>query len=340
MHLGKLLFTCLLWLSVLATLEIGKAASQVVAAEYNPVDITEWVVPWNQTRPRDSYVAQDHRVWFVGQSGDYIAVLDPKDGTFQQYPLNSGTGPHNLIVDPKGMVWYAGNRAAHIGRLDPTTGRIAKYPMPNSDAADPHTLVFGQGNDLWFTVQQGNFVGLLAMDSGSIELTPLLTQNARPYGIVIDASHSPWFTEFGTNKIGTIDPETQSVREISLSRAEARPRRLAITADGAVWYVDYAEGYLGRYNRTTKTVKEWRSPGGENSRPYGMTVDDKNQVWYVETGLFPNRLVGFDSRAEKVFSITNIESGGGTVRHMMYHQPSHTVWFGTDANTIARVKLP
>jgi len=308
--------------------------------ELNPLDITEWKVPWEQTRPRDPYVDQQNLVWFVGQTGDYIAALDSKSGMFEQFPLDPGTGPHNLIVDDQGLVWYAGNRAAHIGKLDPATSHITKYPTPNSSAGDPHTLVFGKPNEIWFTVQQGNYIGHLEMDTGNILLTPLLTPNARPYGIVVDATHKPWFTEFGTNKLGTIDSKTKSVREISLPRKEARPRRLAITSDQAVWYVDYAEGYLGKFISTTKKVEEWRAPGGEDARPYGMTVDDKDRVWFVETGMHPNRLVGFNTKTQEVISITNIKSGGGSVRHMTYHQPTQTIWFGTDANTIGRAKMP
>ena len=316
------------------TLAAGKQA------ELNPVNITEWKVPWENTRPRDPYVDQQNRVWFVGQTGDYIAVLDIEASMFEQFPLEHGTGPHNVIVDEQGIIWYAGNRAAHIGKLNPARNHITKYAMPNSSASDPHTLVFGKPNVIWFTVQQGNYIGQLETDTGSVLLTPLLTQNARPYGIVVDATDTPWFTEFGTNKLGTVDSKTKSVREISLPRKTARPRRLGITSDSAIWYVDYAEGYLGRYIPTTKKVKEWRSPGGEEARPYGMAIDNQDRVWYVETGVYPNRLVGFDTKAKRVISITNIQSGGGTVRHMVYHQPTHTIWFGTDANTLARVTLP
>ena len=74
--------------------------------------------------------------------------------------METGTGPHNLIVDTEGQVWYAGNRTAHIGKLDPNTGEITKYDMPDPLATDPHTLVFGKKDEIWFTVQQGNFVGV------------------------------------------------------------------------------------------------------------------------------------------------------------------------------------
>lgn len=34
------------------------------------------------------------------------------------------------------------------------------------------------------------------------------------------------------------------------------------------------------------------------------------------------------------------ESGGGAVRHMVFHAPSREIWFGTDTNTIGRIKVP
>ena len=306
----------------------------------NPVEITEWPVPWEHTRPRDPFVDQHNRVWFVGQRGDYIGVLDPNTGRFKQYPLEPGTGPHNLIVDDQDQVWYAGNRAAHIGKLDPTTGHIIKHAMPDPAADDPHTLVFGKLHEIWFTVQGGNFTGNLRMDTGRIHLIPLPTSHARPYGIVVDRAYTPWFTEFGTNKLGTIDRDTHSVREVELPRKNARPRRLAITSDGAVWFVDYAEGYVGRLMPSSGKIEEWQAPGGDNARPYGMAADENERVWFVETGSFPNRLVGFDTREKIVLSITPIKSGGGSVRHMVYHKPTQTLWFGTDTNTIARVTLP
>jgi virginiamycin B lyase len=82
-------------------------------------------------------------------------------------------------------------------------------------------------------------------------------------------------------------------------------------------------------------------PEGGSALPYAMTADDQNRVWVVETGPQPNRLVGFDPASQKFFSVTPIaESGGLTVRHMIYHAGTKAIWFGTDANTIGRARLP
>ncbi|MFQ5982855.1 MAG: lyase [Woeseiaceae bacterium] len=306
------------------------------------VDIREWEVPWTHTRPRDPFVDASGRVWFVGQAGHYVANLEPSTGEFARYDLEPGTGPHNLIVSEDGSnttVWYAGNLKSHIGRLDPGTGTIEKIMMPDSKARDPHTLVFDSAGDIWFTVQGGNFVGKLATQTEEVSLTAVPTQGARPYGIVINSKDEPWVVEFGSNKLIRIDKDDLTLEEIELPDERSRPRRLQVTSDDNVWYGDYALGRLGRYEPDERKFTDWALPSGKNSRPYGMAVDKHDRLWIVETGVSPNRLIGFDTRSEAFLSETDIPSGAGSVRHMYYFEPTGEVWFGTDTNTIGRAKV-
>jgi virginiamycin B lyase len=71
-----------------------------------------------------------------------------------------------------------------------------------------------------------------------------------------------------------------------------------------------------------------------------MAADKLGRVWFVETRVQPNRLVGFDPLFNTFFSVTDIPSGGGSVRHMVYDPNRNALWFGTDANTLARAQLP
>ncbi len=311
----------------------------VVVGASESVVIEEWVVPWPQTRPRDPFDDGNGRTWFVGQTGDYVAYLDSESGEFERYDLEKGVGPHNLIVDDRGRVWYAGNRTAHIGIIDINTGDIEKISMPDAAARDPHTLVFGGGDIIWFTVQHGNFIGRLNMRSKAVDLVPVPTAKARPYGIVVHPGGQPWFTEFGSYKLGYINPGSLELVEVTLPRTDARPRRLSITSDGAVWYVDYAQGYLGRVDPNSDAIEEWQTPGGDEARPYGMIVDRDDRLWFVECGIQPNRLIGFDPEREAFFSVTEIESGGGCVRHMHYDPADDEIWFATDVNTVGRAAI-
>ena len=322
----------------LLSLFMGSLIFSVPAID-DDVEIQEWVVPWDNTRPRDPYVAPDGMVWFCGQRGDYIASLDPSTGEFERYEIPENSHPHNLIVDADGMVWYAGNTAAFIGKLDPSTGETIRFEMPEAGARDPHTLVFDRAGDIWFTVQGGNYIGKLDTQSGEVKLVAVTASRSRPYGIKVDPENRPWIALFGTNKIATVDPVTLELEEIELPRSETRPRRLEVTDDGMIWYVDYAAGFLGRLNPETREVSEWKMPGGDSSRPYGTAKDDQNRIWFVETGSQPNKFVGFDPATEEFFSNTAVPSGGGTVRYMYFHPQTKEIWFGADSNTIGRAKL-
>ncbi len=103
--------------------------------------------------------------------------------------------------------------------------------------------------------------------------------------------------------------------------------------------MDYAEGMLGFLHPETGLFKEYPTPGGDDSRPYGMAVDGDDRLWFVESGASPNRLVGFDPVTEAFAEPVEIPSGGGTVRHMHYDPESDAIWFGTDTNTIGRANL-
>ena len=108
-----------------------------------------------------------------------------------------------------------------------------------------------------------------------------------------------------------------TIHEYPLPAASARPRRIALAPDGTIFYTDYARGYLGHFDPVGgKLLKEWSSPGGAASEPYGIAITDDGKVWYSESGVKPNTLVKFDLKSER-FSTMQIPSGGGVVRNMV-----------------------
>ncbi len=334
--------SALAWLSIplCAVLCLALAGPPAGAADaINPIEIEEWEVPFGG-RPRDPFAAGGDEIWFVGQSGHYLARFTPSTGKFQKHELPDRPGPHNLIVGSDGVVWYAGNRKGYIGRSDPVSGKIEKIAMPDSAAGDPHTLVFDAGErHIWFTVQGGNFVGRLTLAGRAVDLIRVPTSYARPYGIKVAPDGTPWIVLLGTNKLASVDPGTLELTEYAIPAEGARPRRLEITSDGRIWYADYSRGYLGLYDPREKSFREWALPSGGRSRPYGMALDEDGRVWLVETGVSPNLFVGFDTQSERVISVTPIPSGAGSVRHMDYHAPTGTVWFGTDRGTLGRARV-
>ena len=217
-------------------------------------------------------------------------------------------------MDRDGNVWFTANFKAYVGKLDPRTGTFTEYKLDPA-ARDPHTPIFDRNGTLWFTAQGANMVGRIVPGTGETKLVTVPTARANPYGMVVDSKNVPWFVEFGSNKIASVDPVSMAIREYPLPNAAARPRRIAIDRDDVMWYSDYARGYLGRFDPKTGAVTEFASPGGPNSRPYGIAMLH-GAVWYSESGVAPNTLVRFDPRAQR-FQTWAITSGGGVVRNMM-----------------------
>lgn len=161
----------------------------------NPIDIREWPVPWERTRPRDPYVAPDGRVWFVGQQGDYAAYFLPSTGEFKRYELEPGTGPHNLIVDREGFVWYAGNRRVPMANARP-------YGITLDSKGTPWVVLFGTNK-------------IASVDPRTMELKEIALPRpqARPRRIAIASDDRIWYVDYRAGYLGRYDPATGEVRE-------------------------------------------------------------------------------------------------------------------------------
>ena len=281
------------------------------------VTIKEWDVPTPGSRPHDPLAMPDGSLWYTGHRASVLGRLDPKTGKITEYKTRTPvSGPHGLAGDKDGNIWFTGNFKGYIGKLDVKSGQFTEYRLPDPKARDPHTPIFDKTGNLWFTVQGGNMIGRLVPATGEIKLVEAPTPKSLPYGTVIDSKNLLWIVLFGTNKIASID-NNMKVTEYTLPNAEARPRRLAIDANDVIWYSDFARGYLGKFDtKTGKFVKEYLSPSGAKSEPYGITVID-GIVWYNEGNAKPNGLVRFDPKTESFQSFPILPSGGGVVRNMM-----------------------
>ena len=273
-----------------------------------------WDAPTLGSRPHDPVATRDGAIWWTGQLSNKLGRVDLKNNTIREYTLKSShTGPHGLVEDKDGNIWFTGNHAALIGKLDPQTGVVTEYKMPDPNVKDPHSLHFAPNGILWFTAQQSNAVGRLDTKTGEIKLVTMPTPRSRPYGILVTDKGIPVLCLFGTNKLATLDPETMQVKEYALPDPQSRPRRIALIGDD-VYYADFSRGYLGRYNLTTGAHKEWLSPSGPNSQPYGIVIA-KGAVWFNESLAKPNTIVRFDPQTEKMQSWA-IPGGGDIVRKM------------------------
>jgi len=284
--------------------------------------IGEIPVPDGMDVEAKAFTADGSVVLSAGRS--LLALYDPKKGEFTKYRFNSRAGAHDADVDKEGNIWYVAGE--FIGRTNPKTGEVTEYPMPDPKARALHDLAIAPNGNIFFTMSRGNMVGRIEPKTGKVTLAAIPSPNADPYDIQVNSEGIPYFTEFYTDKIARIDPDTMEIREYTLAHPGARPKRLGFTSDGMIYYNDFARGYLGQLDPKTGATKEWPSPGGRKSKPYGFDVVG-NVVWYAETNTQPNVLVRFDTKTER-FQTWLMPTPGERIHYLRSAPDGKTVWIG------------
>jgi virginiamycin B lyase len=268
--------------------------------------------------------------------------VDPRTGDIKEFALPAGSQPHGLVEDRQGNIWYTGIAKNVIGRFDPKTNQVTEYPVQKTEPTSrgPHTPIFDQKGNLWFTMQSGH-VGRLVPSTGEMKIVAAPSNQpgapTYPYGIQIAADGTAWYVDFRGPRIASVNPTTMEIKEITLEHADARPRRIAIAADGAIWWTDFPRGTIGRYDPKTGQQREWLSPGGRDSEPYGI-ASVGNVIWYSESGVRPNTLVRFEMSTGK-FQTWAIPSGGGVIRNMMTTADGNLVLACSGVNKVGYVEV-
>ena len=87
------------------------------------------------SRPHDPLATADGSLWYTGQMAGVLGRLDPKTGSFKEFPLKTPhSGPHGLTEIRTAHLVYRQCRGK-IGKLDPKTGAVTEYPMPDPKVA-------------------------------------------------------------------------------------------------------------------------------------------------------------------------------------------------------------
>lgn len=271
-------------------------------------------------------VAPDGRVWFSGIREHKLGMFDPKTETFRCWDISTEKGrPHGIKVDKDGFVWFTitGLPENKITMFDPKTELFVDYFMPHTPQKYmyPHTLVFDAAQNPVFSFEYGDAVGRIVRSTGRVDVWPVPTPRARPYGIEVAPDGTIWAVEFTGNNIVEINPKTGAVREIPHPGSADDPgtRRMALDSKGNVWLGEHEWGSVGMYNPRTRAWKSWRAPdnGGRPIQIYAFNVDKNDTVWFSHFG--GNYIGRFDPRNEQ-FSVYPHLSKGINCRLMDFAQ--------------------
>lgn len=259
----------------------------------------EYALPQDNSGMMRPAIDHQGRIWFGEMNRNFLAMLDPRTGSFLQItPLRGAFGIMGITAGPDDSIWYAEQYANYIGRYFPATRQFRLYPLPTVTAPDPanadktltlpaapNDLAIDNHGNIWFTELNANDLGKLNPVTGTLQQYPLTTtKNAPafdPYGITIDPVGNIWFTEASANHLGRLDPATGAVRYYPVTATNTALMEIASDPRGTIWATAFTSGLLVRLNPATGAITKYYAPSttGNTGGLYGVTISPTGQVW-------------------------------------------------------------
>lgn len=215
----------------------------------------------------------------------YVFCFDPSMETFEAFTVPSkGGNPPNLevVVDANTTnIWFTEPSIDQINKLiyTSTTGKHNWYTYTTQKGSTPFNLA-ADGEYIWFTARQGNWIGRLPFTGGEIITYPVPTPNSQPTGIDIAPDKSVWFTEWETDRIGrlTVAKDHSSFKEYPINNTDVRAYGITAQDSRYIWF---GETGTGAVKRLKVTDGSFSVPYRGSSYPYELLVDGE-YLWLTE----------------------------------------------------------
>ena len=197
----------------------------------------------------------------------------------REFPVPSGTHPHDVAPARDGGVWYTAQHTGHLGWLDPSTGRSRLTRLGSGSA--PHGVIVGPDGAPWIT--DGGLNAIVRVDPRTRKVRRFPLPSSSGYANLNTATFDErgvlWFT--GQSGIyGRLDPKVAKVRVFRAPRGEG-PYGITTTPSGDVYYASLAGSYLGRIDVKTGRAQVLRPPtAGQGARR--AWSDSRGRIWISE----------------------------------------------------------
>ncbi len=179
----------------------------------------------------------------------------------------------------------------------PAQASIKLWDVPTIGSR-PHDPLATKDGAIWWTGQLSNKLGRVDPKTGAIREYSLKSAHTGPHGLTEDKDGNIWFTGNNTGLIGKLDPKTGLTTEYKLPDPKAKdPHTLLFDHAGILWFTVQQANIVGRLDPKTGEIK-LVSPPTPKARPYGMAVNSKNVVHFVEFGA--NKIATIDGKTMEI----------------------------------------
>jgi len=303
----------------------------------------EYALPQDNSGMMRPAIDHEGRIWFGEMNRNFLAMFDPRTGTFMQIkPLHGAFGIMGIAVGADDSIWYAEQYANYIGRYFPATRQFHLYQLSTVTAPDPsnagktltlpaapNDLAIDSSGNIWFTELNTNAIGKLDPRNSSIQQYSLSSagdkQALDPYGITIDPRGNIWFTEASVSRLGRLDPASGAIRYYPVTGINTALMEVASDAHGTIWATAFTSGLLVSLNPATGVVTRYYAPSANNNTGglYGITISPTGEVWVAISAI--GVIARLDVSANRFVYYTI--PGDGSLPLGVVVDTHHALWF-------------
>jgi virginiamycin B lyase len=250
---------------------------------------TEYTLPAG-SEPQQIVVGPDNNLYFtVGSGGfNFIGQIVPSSGVITRFEIPTANASATGLAFGPGpggttLLWFAEAAPAVSAIAAMSTGGDFSLvtPIPITSGGIPTWLTLGPDNNIWFTEQNANKIGVVNTTTATLAAEYSTGSNTAPFAIASDGTNL-WFTERGTGAVAKISTSGTITPPYSLDSASAAPIGITKGVDGAMWFTESGTNEIGRIATATGNRTYYTIPTA-NSDPYGITVGPDRALWFTET---------------------------------------------------------
>lgn len=188
-------------------------------------------------------------LWFTGQRGGIVGVLDPATGEMEVFDAPRGAGPYGIAATPLGAIYFASLAGSYVGLVG-EEGEVMVLEPPTPDQGARRVWADSTGA-VWVSEWNSGQLSRYQADAGSWETWPLPGTDPSAYAVYVDETDIVWVTDFGGNAIHRFDPVTETFFTFALPHERGNVRQL-LGRPGEVWGAESRADHLVVIRRKTR----------------------------------------------------------------------------------------
>jgi virginiamycin B lyase len=107
------------------------SAGNIAKIDSKTKQLSVFLTPTQNSRPRRGRVDHEGRVWFAEYQGERIGMFDPKTASMKEWKVPTAwSAPYDAAAGKNGEAWTGSMLTDRVSRLDIKTGNVTDYPLP------------------------------------------------------------------------------------------------------------------------------------------------------------------------------------------------------------------